>query len=68
MELRILAYILHRLPYASLCLYTLAISTPIIDCAKIASRTTDASFGLSLINWMLNFVETMYPISSFFSL
>jgi hypothetical protein len=68
MELRILAYILHRLPYASLYLYTLAISTPTIDCAKIASRTTDLSWGVSLINWMLDFVETVYPIGSFFSL
>lgn len=68
MELRILAYILHRLPYASLYLYTLAISTPTIDCAKIASRTTDLSWEVSLINWMLDFVETVYPIGSFFSL
>jgi len=68
MALRILAYILHRLPYASLYLYTLAISTPTIDCAKIASRTTDPPWRASLINWMLNFVETVYPTGSFFSL
>ena len=45
MELHILAYILHRLPYAFLYLYTLAVSTPAIDYAKIASRTTDLSRG-----------------------
>jgi hypothetical protein len=52
MELHILACNQRRLPYASLCLYTFAISTPIIDCAKIASCTLHLTHVSPLINCM----------------
>jgi hypothetical protein len=51
MELHILSYIQHRLPYAFLS-RTLSISTPYSCCAKIASYTLKLSSTPALINRM----------------
>jgi len=54
MELHILDHNQRRLPYASLCLYTFAISTPVYCVrAKIASYTMHLTFAVMLINCTL---------------
>jgi len=55
MELCILPYNQRRLPYAFLCRYTFAISTPDIYCAKIASYTFNLACRTALINWCFTF-------------
>jgi len=55
MELDILGRNQRRLPYASLYLYTFAISTPVYCLrAKIASYTMHLIFAVMLINCVLN--------------
>lgn len=65
MELRILAYIPRRLPYASLGLYTLAISTPTTIAMQKSLLARGPPCRLTLINWMLDFAENVHLESSF---